>query len=564
MRFIRENIFLLSAAVAVILIGGIMLASSASIGRDVDKALSKRQELSDQLERFGEEPVNETMVEEERQRVEAARATLRAVVDWSIAWNCRNCQPLPLIVKTEDGERKVPAFPIDRELYSLYDLTFNAALVYHREMADLLKGLRPVVPPTQEQIDKEKAVWEKRLQNQWQREDAERRRAAEAAEGDIADDGIADDGNEPPEIRGEGPPTPQKILDMANNALLVRHAQKGLIYASSEALDIVLPRRPRVPPPITQIWLAQLNYWITKDIIAAISATNEVSARLAESRSETPSVLNAAVKELVKIEIDEKYVAGGEVPGRPTLGGRRPTATPGVVNSFTQRGSCQQYDVLRYKFTTVMPTRFLNALEQNLMNRNYHTILGVQITELSEIPADRYYGTDPVMTVTLQGELLLLTAWIRGTEHDCKISERDVIGDGKNPWRDFLKKLSRQGKQAKPSPGKHIWSLLSLGLKQSIAKSSSASATREKAIREINGLLAGKEFYDKASWQNVVLGSWEGALLVKLNKKTIQSANIPRLNRALLKAAFPNEIAKSPYRPPLMPAEVDPTEPPGP
>ncbi len=552
MRFIRENIFLLSAAGAVILIGGIMLASSASIGEDVEKALSNRQELSKQLGRLGEKPVNVKIVKKERQRVEAAQATVRAVVDANIAWNRRNCQPLLLTFNAEDGLRKVPAFPADLQLYRQYDLTFNAAQVYREESAKLLASLLPVGQPTQEQIEKEKILWETKLQNEWKKREAKRRKAADAAEGDITGGG-----NESPETGGEGAPTVQQILTMANKALLVKHAQKGLIYASTEALDIVLPGPELVAPPITQIWLAQLNYWITKDIIAAISATNDISAPLAKSRNETHSVLNAAVKELVKIEINEKYVSGGEVPGSSTPG----PAAAGVVNSFTKRASCQQYDVLRYKFTIIMPTRFLSALEQNLMNRNFHTILGVQITALSDIPADRYYGTDPVMTVTLQGELLLLTAWVRGTEHDCKITERDAIVDGKDRWRDFLKKLSRQGKQDKPSPGKHIWSLLSPGVKQSIAKSISASATRRRAIREINGLLVGKEFYDKASWQNVKLGLWESALLVKLDKKTIQSADIPRLNRSLLKAAFPNEIAASPYLPPMMPTEVKRTRP---
>jgi hypothetical protein len=421
--------------------------------------------------------------------------------------------------------------------------------------------------PTKEQIEKEKTIWEKKLHNKWKKGEAKRRRAAEAAEGNIAEDG-----NETPETPGESPPTAQQILTRANKALLIRHAQKGSIYVSSDALDIVLPGPELVPPPITQIWLAQLNYWITKDIIAAISATNDVSARLAKSRNETPSVLNAAVKELVKIDINEKYVGGGEVPGRPTRpptpgGGRPPAAaaTPGV-NSFTQRGSCQQYDVLRYKFTIVMPTRFLNTLEQNLMKRNFHTILSVQITELSSIPVDRYYGTDPVMTVILEGEVLLLTAWERGTEHDCKISEQDAIVNGKDRWRDFLKKLSRQGGQDKPSPGKHIWSLLSPNLKQRITRNIASrrkldSDTRGKVIGELNSLLAGKEFYDKASWLNVKPGLWERTLLHKLNKKTIQSADIPRLNRSLLHAAFPNEIVESPYRRPMMPTEIKQTRP---
>ncbi|MBL7133717.1 MAG: hypothetical protein ISS78_06435 [Phycisphaerae bacterium] len=563
MRFIRENIFLLSTVGVVVLIGGIMLACGTNIGADVDRALSTRQKLSNQLARLRQPPVNTDIVEAERERVEEVLATQQAVVDMCIAWNRRNYQPFVLPFDAEDGPREVPAFPVDRQLYRHYNLAFNAARVYRKELNKLLATLRPVVPPTKEQIEEEKSLWEKKLQDEWRGREGTRRNAAEAVEdGNIAEtDTPARDADAKPE-----PPTAQQALDMAQKALLVKHAQNAMIYAPSEALDWVLPVQVLVPPPISQIWQAQLNYWITKDIIAAICASNDNSAGLAKSRKETPSVLNAAIKELVKIEIDENYVAGVQVTGAAKAGAKGGAPAPGAggaVNTLTQRASCQQYDVLHYRFTVIMPTRFLTELEQNLMNRNYHTILGVQIRQLPAIPSDRYYGTDPVMTVTLQGELLLLTAWERGTEHDCMISDRDLVVGGRDRWRDLVTKLSRQAGQDKPSPGRHIWSLLSEGLRQRISRRAFDSTTKQGLIREINDLLAGKELYDKASWKDVKLGLWERALLVKLNKRTIQRADTPRLNRALLKAAFPDEIGSSPYLPPLMPAEFKPTKPSG-
>ncbi len=552
MRFIRENIFLLSTVVVVVLVGGIMLASSTNMGSNVDRALSTRQKLSNQLARLRQPPVNADIVEAERERVEEVLATQQAVVDMCIAWNRRNYQPFVLPFNAEDGPREVPAFPVDQQLYHQYDLTFNGARVYRKELAKLLATLHPVVPPTKEEIDEERTLWEKKLQDESREREGKKPKAGE--DGDIAETDTS--------VRGADakpePPTAQQALDMARKALLVKHAQNAMIYAAKEALDIVLPGPELQAPPISQIWQAQLNYWITKDIMAAICASNDNSARLAKSRNETPSVLNAAIKELVKIEIDENYVVGFQVTGAAPAAG-----APGAVNTLTQRESCEQYDILHYSFTAVMPLSSLNALEQNLMNRNYHTILGVQITQLPDILPDRYYGTDPVMTVTLQGELLLLAAWDRGTEHDCTISDRDLVVDGKDRWRNLVTKLSRQARQDKPSPGKHIWSLLSEGLRQRITRRSFDSTTKQGLIREINDLLAGKELYDKASWQDVKLGLWERALLAKLSRKTIQDADIPRLNRALLKAAFPDEIARSPYLPPLMPAEFKPTKPSG-
>jgi len=413
MRFIQENIFLLSTIGVAVLIGGLMLAWSAGIGGDVDEALASRQKLSNQLSRLRKPPVNVNIVEAEREGVEEVLVTQQTVVDMCVEWNCRNYQTFELRFDTEDGKRVVPAFPADRQLYRRYDLTFNAAQVYRKELAALLVSLRPVVPPTKEQIDDEKDLWEKKLHDEWRERKNKRRKAAEAAEGD--EESIAETAKPKPVAGGvdkaEPAPTAQKALERAEIALLIKHAKEATIYAPSKALDWVLPGPELVAPPITKIWQAQLNYWITKDIIAAIRATNAVSARPANAGNEIPSVLDAAVKELVKVEIDENYVAGPEAAGGTTGIARR--GVEAAVNSFTQRASCQQYDVLHYSFTVVMPTRSLNALERNLMKRNYHTILGVHIRQLPQRPSDRYYGTDPVMAVTIRGELLVLTAWKR-------------------------------------------------------------------------------------------------------------------------------------------------------
>ena len=59
-----------------------------------------------------------------------------------------------------------------------------------------------------------------------------------------------------------------------------------------------------------------------------------------------------------------------------------------------------------------MPLRYLSALEQNLMKQNYHTVMGIHARKVDPVPENRYYGTDPVMEVTVQGELLLLSAWL--------------------------------------------------------------------------------------------------------------------------------------------------------
>jgi hypothetical protein len=98
--------------------------------------------------------------------------------------------------------------------------------------------------------------------------------------------------------------------------------------------------------------------------------------------------------------------------------------------------SCRDYDVIRYNFTVVMAPRHLLALQRNLMARNLHTILKVDMVAPEKAPAMQaagapaaaaasspvatmagryYYGPEAVMQITVSAQLLLLTAWDRGT-----------------------------------------------------------------------------------------------------------------------------------------------------
>ena len=552
MKFVRENIFLVATLAAVVVFGGIILGFGVVTAGNRDEALSQRRKLSDNLADLkSAAPVNTRILEEKKAWVAKVLAIQQTVLDTSIDWNRQGCDPFALTFNTAQGPRRIPAFPVDRGLYQQYDLTFTAANVYRAELKGLLARLKPVRPYTKEEEEKERALWEKKLRDDWQLREREGLEELDAAEeGDIA---VADDRPHKAAPAAAEPPAgiAERSSKMAQNSLLVKHAKEGMIYASPRVLDMV--RAERDVWSIAQIWEAQLNYWITRDITEAIQKTNEDRAGSLPEGKEL-SVLNAAVKELVKIEIDERPVKGEAVTETKRPRGRAKKAkakeAPDTAR-LTQRASSEQYDIFQYSFTVIMPISSLNALQRNLMKRNYHAILSVRAEQMPKAPVDRYYGTDPVMRVTITGELLLLAAWTRGTEGDSMMTEHDVLN-----WRAFTTKLSRQARQHKPSAGKHIWLLLSQKLRQRIAGGSISRATKRITISELNGLLNNEGFYDEDSWLNVKLSLWESALLAKLSDQTIKKTNIPHLNRALLKAAFPAEIARSQYLPPMMPVEA--------
>lgn len=86
--------------------------------------------------------------------------------------------------------------------------------------------------------------------------------------------------------------------------------------------------------------------------------------------------------------------------------------------TLSERASQPLYNVVRYSFTVIMPTRYVPVLQSKLVSLNYHTILNQDIAPVSataEGTGVYYYGTEPVRQVTFTGELLLLSDWVRGT-----------------------------------------------------------------------------------------------------------------------------------------------------
>ena len=141
---------------------------------------------------------------------------------------------------------------------------------------------------------------------------------------------------------------------------------------------------------------------------------------------------NSGIKRLVDLDVVDQYALGAEktaakAPSKRTAGatgfpgmsgGGGGPAVPrgrGDSESFTRRTCDKRRDVVHYSFTVIMDPKYLPALQKNLMKQNYHTILD-QPSLVQEVPDDTSgycYGYDPIMKVTIRGELLLLTDWER-------------------------------------------------------------------------------------------------------------------------------------------------------
>ncbi|MGA2265929.1 MAG: hypothetical protein ABSH10_05805 [Phycisphaerae bacterium] len=465
MKFVRENLFLIVVA-GCVLLGGIGLAvTSFKVSGDVQKAMNGRVEMAKTLQGLEGRGANAEMVAAAEKRLEAIRSTAGTVAKVCIDWNHEHLAVLKLTVP--DTEEVVPAFPYDEQVYRDHGLGYVFTKTYVQAMQRLWGSLHPTTPPTEGEVVSQQLQWQNQLMQ---------RRAMEA------DQGVATGGVRPPAMGATpaGPPpamapqparpltplpvpggsevpgaAPAPMASMTSDPAIVAEAtargrdsamimkaRRGAIYVDPSAFRMVF--REEVPnPAVVNLWQAQLNLWVTSDVVAAINATNEEAFAQADREGKPHDVLTAAVKRLIRIGVNENYVTSlpeqGAAPVQPGrfAGEEEPAETPEYTNVvsetekeiasiLTRRGSGKDCDVLHYRLFVVMPTRWLPALERHLMARNYHTVLSVQIfpadaalptgeAEGASSNANYYYGTEPVARVEITGEMLLLTAWERGT-----------------------------------------------------------------------------------------------------------------------------------------------------
>ena len=343
----------------------------------------------------------------------------------------------------------VPAFPIDADQYQRHSLRYHFQQQYSETIADLLATLRPASPPTEAEILQETERWDKRLKRVIEDERRQRLREAgtETPEAGGPLRGMGEDATRvmPRERRtSAGPRKPARApastalnpKELGQQSMLKRKAKSGWMYASAESFDMHFEGVPEGNPADAQLWWAQVNLWVTRDIVTAIIRTNEevLSAKPPRRRN----VLNAAVKKLVAIEVvdekeaeDDRKTKTGRTLGmgmgmmeegelrRTTT--KEPTARKTAQRevpqapSLTARVRCDDFDVVNYSFSVIMPTRHVLRLQRNLLKLNYHTIMSVNMQQVNRDEHEvHYFGTEPIMQVDIQGQLLLLSTWTRG------------------------------------------------------------------------------------------------------------------------------------------------------
>ncbi len=450
MNFLKENLFLVVTA-AVVLVGGVLLLLAISSGSGQTEAnaepyMSEGKEISS-LVSAG---VNKKRVDAVVKRVEDMRIEAKEVIELSLLRNRRDYKVLSLDISGQT----IPAFPVDKEFKDRETLRKLFPGQYRLRLEKLRKTLKPTTPPTAEELINEAARIAASImpaENKDQPKPTAPRPGVRPGgmEGGGRPGGM-EGGGRPGGMEGGGRPggmggerggTTGRTIGtgvgqtaIEQQALInqvINKSENGWIYTdqaqagSSDrrsfesgtsgeggAMHEALPR-DRTDYTDDSLWLAQVGLWVQRDIVDAIIKTNEQVQQTASGGQK--GVAASAVKRLMSIDI-RGYVLSATGSGEAAalqyleIGGKK-NSKP--APRLTGRSCNELYDVIHYDFTVVIPMQHLLRLQKNLMAQNYHTVLKIDIAKSAQSSV-HFYGTDPVMRVSIVGEMLMLTDWTRG------------------------------------------------------------------------------------------------------------------------------------------------------
>lgn len=201
-----------------------------------------------------------------------------------------------------------------------------------------------------------------------------------------------------------------------------RRADQGSFYAT---LDIfprtpgtgtvrygpVIPREiPATPPPLDQCFAWQMDYWVVSDILRAIETANTDRAG---GRSLVP---DSVVKRVERLRVETLLPAHVPDLTITTIADPRTGLIPVDHNlSITGRGVLNQlYDLRRADVVMVVAIDRLPVLLDALSRTNFISVTGLDMTEVNvwdDLSRGYYYGSDPVMRVEMELELIYLRSW---------------------------------------------------------------------------------------------------------------------------------------------------------
>jgi hypothetical protein len=190
-------------------------------------------------------------------------------------------------------------------------------------------------------------------------------------------------------------------------------------------------------PTPEEVWRAQLNYWIQKDVVEAIVAVNKEAADELSSNRVDPWVGLMPIKDVISIRVSDYIVEDEDGFAGAPAGGETEALPCGTANTvFTHSRTGGSADVVQFTVKLVMDQRDILRLVNKLSKNSFHTLLRVAY---ETIPPNRemhgkIYGSEPTVNVVMDFETHMLAEVFRALMPQAVCDNYDAIDC--DPYRD--------------------------------------------------------------------------------------------------------------------------------
>jgi hypothetical protein len=222
-----------------------------------------------------------------------------------------------------------------------------------------------------------------------------------------------------------------KALSISCYCVPIKDEKPPEAYASLQYNAAMKETDAVVAPDPFEVWMAQVAYWIQKDVVEAIRDVNEIAAQRAREAGLSPWVGTMAVKDVISIRLSP----AGYVPPEGDLvvvakpGDYTPALPPGTGESvFTQSKTGKSFEVVQFTVKLIMDQRDVPLLIERLSNNKFHTLVRASYVAM---PPNRelkgkIYGPEPVVNVVLDFESIMLGEVFRPMMPESVCSEFEI------------------------------------------------------------------------------------------------------------------------------------------
>jgi hypothetical protein len=182
-------------------------------------------------------------------------------------------------------------------------------------------------------------------------------------------------------------------------------ATNSKLYINLDAMDEYpsIAQATQQPANGAPVYFAQVGLWVQQDVCEAIKEANKNAT----------NVLDAPVKHLVKIDVNEEF--GHTNIGQP---GQQPTPDPSQPQPHTptDRKNNALYDVVPFRLSLIVDASRIPEVLRNLAKNRFITVTNMTVTSkdpAAAMLAGYYYGQAQLVQLDLECEELFLHAWLQ-------------------------------------------------------------------------------------------------------------------------------------------------------